>query len=142
MNPQRRLRAAPPRPRAPATPPQELLFCAVCQVSIASSELERGEARRTPKGRVFCGVCATSTPEERARRREELEIEFADDAPVSVATPMPESPPPIPAPAPHRPSEDDVLAARVGELERAAFRMQARMTRIEERLDEILRRLP
>lgn len=139
MNPSRRLR---PVPSAHAAPQSELLFCAICQVSISSGEVESGEARRTPKGRTFCGVCATATPEERQRRREELEIEFADDAPVpfpapiTVARPAPEAPPPLP-----RSADDPILEARVGELERAAFRMNARVENIEERLAAALRRI-
>jgi hypothetical protein len=121
----------------PSAPPRsELLFCAVCQVSISAGEIDRGEARRTPKGRAFCGVCASATPEERRRRREELEIEFADDAPI---------PPPIPhassAARAQTAGDEAMLAARVGELERSAFRMDARVRDLEERLDAALRRL-
>jgi len=143
MNTSRRLRSVPSAPHA--APGHGLLFCAVCQVSIASAELEGGVARRTPRGRTFCGVCAKSTPEERVRRREALEAEFADDAPALVPftrvdgaarPPAPVVPPPLP-----RSVDDEVLERRVGELERSAFRMQARVTRIEERLDEIARRL-
>ena len=148
MNPTRRLR--PVRSSSPASAPREdLLFCAVCQVSIARAEVESGEARRTPKGRLFCGVCATSSPAERDQRRAELEIEFADDAPVAVAAarsaPAPsvngvrtDAPPPLPAPSM---SDDPVIEARVGELERSAFRMQARIRQLEEKLDAVLRRL-
>ena len=139
MNSHRRLRHL--RTDAPAAPLQpELLFCAVCQVSIAEAELESGVARRTPRGRIFCGTCATSSPDERARRRAALEEEFADDAPVI----MPVAPAPLPVVAPRAPSgeaEVPVLDLRVGELERAAFRLQARVSRLEERLDAALRRL-
>ena len=131
MNPSRRLT---PVRHVPAPPQPDLLFCAICQVSISAGEVESGEARRTPKGRTFCGVCATATPQERQRRREELEIEFADDAPL---------PPPIPRPASAAsPAPDDAtLESRVGELERAAFRMNARVRMLEERLDAALGRL-
>jgi hypothetical protein len=148
MNPSRRPEPAKSAERA-ALPP-ELLFCAVCQVSIAVAEVEDGTARRTPRGRLFCGTCATATPEERARRRASLEAEFADDAPVPRAKParssMPARPTPmstststpaaVPAPG------DAVLELRVGELERAAFRLQARVATLEERLEEALRRKP
>jgi hypothetical protein len=138
MNPSHRLR--PVRRPAPS-PRSELLFCAICQVSISSAEVDSGDARRTPKSRTFCGVCATATPEERQRRREELEIEFADDAPVirPVARAAPPSPAEEPPPLAD-PSEDAILEARVGELERAAFRMNARVRNLEERLDAALRR--
>ena len=179
--------------RRPDGPPdRELTFCAVCQVSIAAVEFDRGQACRTTKGRAFCPTCARSTPEERARRRRELEEEFADDAPVPVpaaartapsaerrdngaspnavtqaaspnavtqgasphavlqttspirATPGPAAPPTNgrARPLESLPHDDPaVLAHRVGELERAAFRLGARLTAVEERLDEILRRL-
>lgn len=140
MVPSRRtpaVRAESEAPRAPAAPLRELHFCAVCQVSVASAEIERGEARRSPRGRLFCGVCVRSTPQERERRRAELEAEFADDAPVAVpAAPVVEpSARAIPA------HEAAFLAARVGELERAAFRMQTRLADLEEKLAEALRRL-
>ena len=131
----------------PARPPQsDLQFCAIFQVSIPSAEIERGDARRTPRGRLFCGVCVGSTPQERDRRRAELEAEFADDAPVPVPVRSGRSPGAEEAvtqtdlrPAPAH--EVAFLAARVGELERAAFRTQARITDLEERLAEALRRL-
>lgn len=140
-------------PEPPPLPPQsDLLFCAICQVSISEAELDSGEARRTPRGRTFCGVCATATPEERSRRREALAIEFADDAPVPVPAPIP-WPGAVPPPPPDRPvtaevpppltrtPEESMLDLRVGELERAAFRLQARVTTLEERLEAILRRM-
>jgi uncharacterized Zn finger protein (UPF0148 family) len=138
-------RPEPAKRARPPGAPSGLLFCAVCQVSVASSELESGPARWTPRGRVFCGVCATATPEERLRRREELENEFADDAPVLVPAPIraraAASVPPAPS-APTSPRSADVafLEARVGELERAAFRLQARVATLEERLEEALKR--
>ncbi len=136
---------------APAAPRDALLFCAVCQVSIARSELERGEARTTPRGRTFCAECATASPAERERRRAALEAEFADDAPISAAR-MARAAAEVrrPAATPHaapesRPSPPDqelvVLKARVGELERAAFRLQTRVADVEEKLDAALRRL-
>lgn len=140
-----------PAPRPPVAPRMtaddvaaELLFCAVCQVSIAAAEVERGDAMRTPRGRTFCAVCAHATPEERDRRRTALEVEFADDAPVPrpavrrATTPRPAAQA-IAAPPPAPPA--NVLDARVGELERAAFRMQSRITNLEERLDVALRQL-
>jgi hypothetical protein len=132
MNPQRRPKPAPVRAAAAE---RELPFCAVCQVSISSAEIASGEARRTPKGRLFCGECVRSTPEERVRRREELEAEFADDAPIPVPAPIPSRRAPEAAPA--TPADVDVvfLERRVGELERAAFRMQSRIAELEERLD-------
>ena len=130
-----------------ARPPQsDLQFCAICQVSIPSAEVERGDARRTPRGRLFCRVCVGSTPQERDRRRAELEAEFADDAPV----PVPVRGARI-ASAEEAVTQADLrtapahemafLAARIGELERAAFRMQARITDLEEKLADALRRL-
>jgi hypothetical protein len=136
MNTSRRHRPVPSAPRA--APGYGLRFCAVCQVSIASSEIESGEAHRTPRGRTFCAVCAKATPEE-------LESEYADDAPVMVpfrradADAAPVEPAPIPAPA--RSVEMEVLDRRVGELERSAFRMQARLTSIEEKLEAVLRKM-
>ena len=133
-------------------PVPELLFCAVCQVSIARVEVERGAARRTPRGRYFCTACSGASPEDRARRRAALEAEFADDAPVPVPAPTPRAAaasavrtrpaPPAPRPEPPPPAErtaDAVLDARVGELERAAFRMQARIAALEEKLDAVHR---
>ena len=137
MNSSRHLRPVHASP--PAAPVSAFRFCAICQVSVARAEVESGEARQTPKGRTFCGVCTRSTPEERRLRREALEAEFADDAPVAIGGRVPEAhdaPPPLPVPA-----EDTILALRVGELERAAFRMNARVTTLEERLAEALRRL-
>jgi hypothetical protein len=142
MNTHRRDSAEPLAP--PAAPGRGLLFCAVCQVSIASAEVESGEARRTPRGRTFCGVCAKASPVERARRREALEAEFADDAPVMVPYRRADEPqPPVaePAKASMRPIEYEVLDRRVGELERSAFRVQARVAAIEEKLEAVLRRL-
>jgi hypothetical protein len=129
----------PARPPAAVAPP-ELLFCAVCHVSIAVAELESGVARRTPRGRIFCGICATATPAERERRRADLELEFADDAPVPVPAEVPtplvvsrardlSAPPPL-----------AVLDARVGELERALFRIQTRLAELEERLRNAMRK--
>ena len=138
MNPSHRLR--PVRRPAPS-PRSELLFCAICQVSISSAEVDSGDARRTPKGRTFCGVCATATPEERERRREELEAEFADDAPVAVPAPIEvpvAAPPPLPR---ERSYEEEILERRVGELERNLFRANARIARLEEKFDEIQKRL-
>jgi hypothetical protein len=128
-------------------------------VSIANEEIESGAARRTRAGHLWCGECVASTPEERLRRREAIEVEFADDAPVLVARPVVSrgaaaEPPPLPAPAGHataqtapaRPpmsaAEVDVvfLDRRVGELERAAFRLQSRLQTVEERLNELERR--
>jgi len=143
MNTSRRLRPVPMAP--PVAPGHGLRFCAVCQVSIASAEIENGEARRTPRGRTFCAVCAKATPEERARRREALEEEFADDAPVMVpfrradADAAPVEAAPIPAPG--RSVEMEVLDRRVGELERSAFRIQSRLASIEEKLEAIVRKL-
>jgi hypothetical protein len=135
-----------------------LRFCAVCQVSISREEIDAGVARPTRAGHLWCGVCVASTAEERARRRAELEAEFADDAPVPVLAPIArkvaDAPPPLPAapqPAaaraePSRPpmtaAEVDVvfLDRRVGELERAAFRLQSRLQTLEERLVELERR--
>jgi hypothetical protein len=139
MNAPRRLR--PVREHAVPVVQPELLFCAVCQVSIARAELDRGDARVSPRGRVFCAVCAIATPEERVRRRAELENEFADDAPIGArrADDAQAEPPPLPAP----PRVDvATLEARVGELERAAFRLQARVESLEERLEATRRRLP
>jgi hypothetical protein len=147
MNTSRRLRAEPSAPSV--APGRGLHFCAVCQVSIASSEIESGEAQRTQRGRTFCGVCAKLTPVERARRRDEIEAEFADDAPVMVPfrrvddAPPPLPPvvaPPQPAP-PARTVEQEVLDRRIGELERSAFRLQARVASLEEKLDAMSRRL-
>ena len=141
MNTSRRLRPVPSAPRT--APGHGLLFCAVCQVSIASGEIENGDARRTPRGRTFCGVCANSTPEERVRRRDALEAEFADDAPVMIPfrrADVAAAHAPVVAP-PLRTAEQDVLDRRVGELERSAFRMQARLTTVEEKLEAVLRRL-
>jgi len=143
MNTSRRHRPVPSAPRA--APGYGLRFCAVCQVSIASAEIESGEAHRTPRGRTFCAVCAKATPAERARRREELESEFADDAPVMVpfrrAEDAPQAVEPPPIPAPSRSVEMEVLDRRIGELERSAFRMQARLTSIEEKLEAVLRKM-
>jgi hypothetical protein len=154
MTPHRRVvRAA---PRSPDRPQPVLRFCAVCQVSIAREEIDAGVARPTRAGHLWCGVCVASTAEERARRRAELEAEFADDAPVPVlapiarkvaGTPLPAAPPPAAARAePSRPpmtaAEVDVvfLDRRVGELERAAFRLQSRLQTLEERLEQLQRR--
>jgi hypothetical protein len=129
----------------PVAPGHGLRFCAVCQVSISSAEIESGAALRTPRGRTFCAVCAKATPDERARRREALEAEFADDAPVMVpfrrADDAPPPAEPAPTPAPARSVEMEVLDRRVGELERSAFRMQSRLTTIEEKLEAIVRKL-
>ena len=152
MTPQRRLARAAARPSEPPQP--VLLFCAVCHVSIAREEIDAGQARRTRGGHVWCGVCVASTAEERAQRRAALEAEFADDAPIPVPAPIARraAPPPVsaqPAAAriePSRPpmtaSEVDVvfLDRRVGELERAAFRLQSRLQTLEERLAEMQRR--
>jgi hypothetical protein len=153
MNAPRRLRPVrmPPRHVPPQRAPvgSGLLFCAVCQVSIAGAEVESGAARRTPKGRLFCAVCADASPEERARRRDELESEFADDAPVPVIQPAPiavpravaaPAPQTVPPPIPTSAGDDPILELRVGELERATFRLQARVRSLEERLDALLRR--
>src|SRR5262245_56921119 len=156
MTPHRRTARA--APRSPDPPQPVLMFCAVCQVSIPREEVDEGVARRTRAGHLWCGVCVASTPEERARRRAELEAEFADDAPVPitarVARKPADAPPPLPAaPAPAAaradPSRPPMTAAevdvvflyrRVGELERAAFRLQARLQTLEERLAELQRR--
>lgn len=156
MTPHRRIARAPAPAPAPAPPQPVLRFCAVCQVSIADEEIESGAARRTRAGHIWCGECIASSPEERARRRAQLEAEFADDAPVPVRAPIAgkndDVPPPLPAPtpaarpAPSRPpmteAEVDVvfLDRRVGELERANFRLQARLQALEERLAELQRR--
>jgi len=111
-------------------------------VSVARSELDSGLALRTPRGRVFCPACAEATPEERRRRRNLLETEFADDAPVPRrvrARPSPREEARAEAADARRPEvvTPEVLAlldARVGELERAAFRMQARIVHLEEAL--------
>ena len=111
MTPQRTSRPA--RSEPPPLSEPELHFCAICQVSIAAAEIDRGTALRTPRGRAFCGVCAVATPEERARRRTALEQEFADDAPVPVpvararrpATPAPLPVAVEPAPEPTEPLE-------------------------------------
>jgi hypothetical protein len=153
--------ALPPR-RAP-----QLLFCAVCHVSISAAELARGDAQTTPRGRTFCGVCARATPEERTRRRATLEAEFADDAPVPQpvrekkrkaapakaaahgtaerrAAPASAAAQEAPAPpsAPAAPQDAAILEARVGALERANFKLRARVTFLEERLQELMQRLP
>ncbi len=152
MSPPRRVRQL-RMPDPPALPlPAELLFCAICQVSISVGEIDSGEARRTPRGRTFCAVCATATPEERSRRREALAIEFADDAPVPVPAPIPwpgaVAPPALERPATAevpppltRGAEESILDLRVGELERAAFRLQSRVATLEERLEAVLRRM-
>jgi hypothetical protein len=157
MTPHRRLvRAA---ARTPDPPQPVLRFCAVCHVSISREEIDAGRARPTRGGHLWCGVCVASTPEERARRRAALEAEFADDAPIPAPAPIPgrsaaAEPPPLPAaapratarPDPSRPpmsaSEVDVvfLDRRVGELERAAFRLQSRLQTLEERIEELQRR--
>jgi len=133
MNPHRRERPARPQP--------ELHFCAICQVSIAAAEIESGMARRTPRGRTFCGICATATPDERNHRREMLEREFADDAPVPVPAPISGRRVAPAAPAAASPPDDPVVVLRVNELERAAFRLQARVTTLEEKLEAALHRL-
>ena len=160
MTAHRRIARAPVPAPAPAPPQPVLRFCAVCQVSIANEEIESGAARRTRAGHLWCAECIASSPEERARRRAQLEAEFADDAPVPVRAPIAgkndDTPPPLPAPtpaahaaarpAPSRPpmtaAEVDVvfLDRRVGELERAAFRLQSRLQALEERLAELQRR--
>lgn len=154
MTPHRRVARAPAHA---SDPPQPVLrFCAVCHVSIAGEEIDAGVARRTRAGHLWCGVCVASTPEERVQRRAELEAEFADDAPIPVPAPIsrravPDVPPPLPAAAPARidPARPPMTAAevdvvfldrRVGELERAAFRLQTRLQSLEERLDELNRR--
>jgi hypothetical protein len=136
-----------------ATAPDALHFCAVCNVSVPQSEIARGIARFTPKGRLFCGLCVAASPQERQRRRAALEAEFADRAPVPIPFDPADEPPPIPVPAtPPATSVPPVstaadahdaafLAARIGELERAAFRLQSRVERLEEQLREALRRL-
>lgn len=118
---------------SPAAHPAEVRhgeprFCAVCQVSVPRAEIERGEARWSPRGRLFCGVCVRATPEQRLRRREALEAEFADDAPLA--------PVPVPSAAPERMTDFQVLELRVGELERSAFKLRERVRVLEERLGE------
>jgi hypothetical protein len=151
MPPQRRL--ARPAARTPDSPQPVLRFCAVCHVSVSQEEIEAGSARRTRAGHLWCGVCVAATPDERVRRRAELEAEFADDAPIPAAAPVArkpaaDGPPPVPAAArtaaprpPMTASEVDVvlLDRRAGELERAVFRLQARVQYLEERLAELER---
>ena len=149
MTPHRRLARA--AARTPDPPQPVLRFCAVCHVSVAQEEIEAGTARRTRAGHLWCGVCVAATPEERAQRRADLEAEFADDAPIPVAAPVARkaaavTPPPPARPVAPRPpmtaSEVDVvlLDRRAGELERAVFRLQARVQYLEERLAELERR--
>jgi hypothetical protein len=96
------------------TPDGDVLFCAFCRVSVSQREVARGVAIRTPAGRTFCGFCVTATPDERERRRQELENEFADDAPVPSPAPVVVSRAAEPRPAPSLSAADELLLARVG----------------------------
>jgi hypothetical protein len=118
----------PQRRRAPAGP--ELLFCANCQVSVTAIELERGTAKRTPRGRIFCTLCTRAGPTERATRRQVLEQEFADDAPISgPAAVAPKAPESAPVAGAGKSDLDD----RIAVLERTILRLQERLSRLEDR---------
>jgi len=117
-----------------------LLFCAVCRVSVPRDEIERRDARRTRRGGVYCAACAVATPEERLRRREQIEAEFADDAPVLVPFKRADDETASAVAPRARTIEDEILERRVGELERSVFRLSARIAALESRLEESLRR--
>jgi len=119
----------PRRSRSPAVAEPALAFCANCQVSVAAVELERGAAKRTPRGRVFCAICTRATPAERQARRRALEDEFADDAPIGSPQ------------APARPGQTrgaaqavprpPTLEQRVAHLEQVVLGLQARLRSLE-----------
>lgn len=110
----------PRRSRNRTAPEPALSFCANCQVSVAAVELERGAAKRTPRGRVFCAICTRASPAERLARRRALEDEFADDAPIGSPQPTPRERPVAPP-----------LEQRVAHLEQVVLALQARLRRLE-----------
>ncbi len=133
MNVPRHRRSDPRRKPAPGRrSAPEIHFCDNCQVSVPMVDLERGTARRTPRGRVFCSLCVRATPAERRARRRILETEFADAAPIAAPDAVP---PPLPNRTPPR-SDTAKLVERIEHLERAVADLRAALLRLERRPQE------